>query len=137
MAIQYSDAVDVLLERVPEFRPTYEERPGWLGDDYLPHLDMGSFTRFVVELLRSEPTHAALLDRIFILLEEMSNSDDARTQNLVQVSFLENLGKVPEALERARQLMRSRTRLLSDEIEAFWDKGIMPATWLLPPAEPS
>src|SRR5207244_12114518 len=86
--------------------------------DPLPHTVFGEFTRFVVDLLTSGTRSD--WQEAFALIEDMSQSPDERTRNVVQVSFLENLQKDPEAYKKARRLMGVGTKSLSDEVEAFW-----------------
>ena len=119
--IVYDDAVGLLFEHFPEFRRRMAGEYGEKLDeiDSLPHAVFGEFTRFVVDLLtfgsRSD------LKEAFALIEEMSQSSDERTRNVVQVSFLENLQKEPEAYQKAHRLMGPETKSLSVEVEAFWE----------------
>ena len=119
--IAYDDAVGFLFERFPEFRRRVAGEYGEKLDDIgsLPHAVFGELTRFVVDLLTSG-TSSDLRDA-FALIEDMSQSADERTRNLVQVSFLENLQKDPEAYKKAHRLMGADTKSLSGEVEAFWE----------------
>ena len=122
MSIPYERAVEKVLDQVPEFRPEYEALQAGPSRD-LPHPIFGGLTAFVIKLLENGKGNRLLLKRVFRILEELSSSEDIRTRALVQVSFLENLGKESWALKTAVPLMGQRTRTLSDAVEEFVRTG--------------
>ncbi len=127
-SVPYSEAVQELINTIPEFRELYEDVQGGIFRD-LPHPIVGAIAVFVVSLFETPEENNELLGRIFRVVEMLAQSEDFKTRSLVQTSFLENLGKTPSVLESSRQFMGARTRNLSDEIEAFWNKGECPKSW--------
>jgi hypothetical protein len=98
--------------------------PGLLGllgkhradnDELLPHVFFGDVTRFVVSGFSDHPERRADAEKILALLEEAVASPDEEVQNVVSVSFCENLlGEKP--LEAIRAAMGPRLR---DELAKY------------------
>ncbi|HXG59891.1 MAG TPA: hypothetical protein VNO22_00825, partial [Planctomycetota bacterium] len=89
--LTYANIEGRLLAMLPEFRAAYGE---WLEkyDSGLPHCVFGTLTQFVVEEYRRGATGPGTpFDRALCFLEEAMGSKDPEVQNLVWVSFLENL----------------------------------------------
>lgn len=82
-----------LAERFPRLRPILIEHEE-LNEDVLPHVFFGDFRRFVEELLSEGVT--AQLKPIFNFLEEAYNRGDDPIENVIAVSFLEDLWDHPE-----------------------------------------
>lgn len=87
--IAYEDVVDRLVERVPEFGDAVEEH---LRDNesLLEHVLFGDLTRFV--LRAREDGDEAVVRRALEFLDEALRHGDGRTENLLAVSFVENVG---------------------------------------------
>lgn len=107
------DAPTAWVERVAYDAPAIEPRllahihHNW--PDLLPHVFFGDVTRFVVGGFSNRPKHHADAVKILALLEEAMGSPDEAVQNLVSVSFCENLlGEMP--LEAIRAAMGPRLR---------------------------
>lgn len=60
------------------------------NDDLLPHVLFGDFTRFVIEAWRSGDSD--LLGRCLDFLERALLEGDEKVLNLVEASFIENVG---------------------------------------------
>jgi hypothetical protein len=117
MSVNYCDAVSELIRAVPEFN---DESERIHYDPILPHVLLGEFTWFVVRLLGRPVQNKEILGRIFQFIETLAASDDVEARALAQVSFLENLGKVDWALERAKGLMGPRSKILLQQLEEFF-----------------
>jgi hypothetical protein len=87
--VSYERVVDLLRSEVPEFAPEIDEHLEDSGEA-LPHVLFGDFSRFVVAARVAGD--APLVDRCLAFLEEALNDGDAQVRNLVQVSFVENVG---------------------------------------------
>ena len=86
--IAYRDVPHVVLGRVPEFRPVYEEHVRD-NDEVLPHRLLGALTRFVLDA--HERGDDNLVDRVLHVLDRLMAEGDDDTQNLVAVSFIEDI----------------------------------------------
>jgi hypothetical protein len=118
-SISYENAIPYLLQRFPDFEDASGNDISF-QPEVLPHPVMGLFTRLVETRLAASKDDP-WLRRAFDTLEDLATSDDPRTENLVEVSFCENLGKSDYRLvETAIPLMGPRTLQLLERIEAFW-----------------
>ena len=123
--ITYETAVPELLRVIPEFKGQYDGLLAFLEDATGPHLVFAEFARFVMNQLRTRKKEP-VLRRSFEFLEDVAKSEEKEAQELVQMSFLENLGKERWAVERARRFMGPTTLTLLNEIEAFWAGEAIP-----------
>jgi len=123
--ITYETAVPELLQVIPEFQPIYDDLLAFLEDATGPHLVFAEFARFVTEQLRTRK-RGPVLRRSFEFLEDVAKSEEKEAEELVQMSFLENLGKERWAVNGARRLMGPQTLTLLNEIEAFWAGEAIP-----------
>jgi hypothetical protein len=82
-----SEALDELLVAVPEFRSTFNDHVADHG--ILPHVLFGEFTRFV--LAAHERVDEDLEQRALRFLERLLRDGDPYVENLVAVSFVENV----------------------------------------------
>jgi hypothetical protein len=89
-AISYPSVMDVLRERIPEFGPSIDESVGFNDGEVLPHVIFGDLTRFVLAARHRHDTD--LVRRCLSFLDEALREGDEMMQNLVQVSFVENVG---------------------------------------------
>lgn len=104
------EAIQILLDRVGELRPIHDEH---LADnvELLPHVFMGDVTRFVVSLhkkLLMDPgsEHGEkILSTTLELLERALREGDDDLQELIVVSFLENLEQSDEDYESLKRLL--------------------------------
>lgn len=84
-SITYGDFPLLLRDEVPGFAPVYDEHMSDY-DEVLPHVLVGELTRF----LFGQASDAAL-ESALGLLERAAAASDERLQELVAVSFIENL----------------------------------------------
>lgn len=105
--IPYKDVVDVLLDRFPEFTATPEFEHFDLD---LPYSVWGGFARFATTYLSRTPADRLDEDpfvaRIFDLANDLMDSDDSDTQNIVIVELFENLAVYRKPLEVARRKLK-------------------------------
>ena len=102
--------LNVLLERVPELHPIYEEHIADY-DEVLPHVLMGDVTRFVIDLHKKSwargraEQEKKTLSSILEILEGALKSGNDQLQELVVVSFLENLEQDDSDYESLKKLL--------------------------------
>jgi hypothetical protein len=100
--------VDGLVKEVSALQPVLDKHLA-ANHELLPHVFFGDLTRFVVSGFSDRPEHRADAEKILLLLEDAMGSPDEDVQNLVSVSFCENLtGEEP--LDAIRAAMGSRLR---------------------------
>ena len=105
----YDTIFQQILDQVPDFAQVYQDHVD-LNDKVLPHVLMGDLTRFVVEQADQAAARGTSatqternLDTILRILELGMGSQDPRLQELISVSFLENLppnNALPNNLKR-------------------------------------
>lgn len=108
--IDATKAWSVHLSRsVSALEPVFLKHVHANGPSLLPHVFFGDVTRFVVGGFSDKPTQRSDSEKILALLEEAMGSPDEAVQNLVSVSFCENLmGEKP--LEAIRAAMGPKLR---------------------------
>jgi hypothetical protein len=89
-AIAYTSVIDALRERVPEFGPSIDDAITSDEGEVLPHVIFGDLTRFVLSARARGDDE--LVARSLSFLEEAIRDGDGMVVNLVQVSFVENVG---------------------------------------------
>jgi hypothetical protein len=90
-----------LIDLLQSHLDTYEE--------LLPHVFMGDFTRWVVGKFnddRSDPN----LRRLLVFIEESFSRQDESSQEIISVSFLENLPQVGEDDDEVRTVLGPHLR---------------------------
>ena len=95
--LTYKSFVPQLLVEIPEFKPIYDEHIADY-DEILPHVLMGAFTRFLFDAYKKSKSPDAngeaykqVVERSLNLMERAMGNGDLGVQNLISVSFLENL----------------------------------------------
>lgn len=103
--------VETLLLQVPELKPVFDEHIHD-NDELLPHVFMGDVTRFVVDLhenaLKGDAASTASSDalrRTLDTLESAMRSGNEEVQELIAVSFLENLDQDDVNYTKLRSLL--------------------------------
>lgn len=108
--------VERLVHDVPAIEPRLLAHIDHNWPDLLPHVFFGDLTRLVVGGFWSRREHRADSVKILALLEEAMGSPDEAVQNLVSVSFCENLvGEKPLEAIRAAMGPRLRAELAKHE----------------------
>jgi hypothetical protein len=83
------EAVQRLLDVLPEFRPYYDDsdgRPAEPGDELLLHVVMGDLARFY---MARGLDNAGLAARFWRVVEELAADGDQAVENAVHVSLIE------------------------------------------------
>lgn len=88
-ALEYSEVANALRIALPEFAPAIDEHVAH-NDEVLPHVLFGDLTRFVLEASRQR--NDDLTRRALVFLDISLRDGDHSVQNLVAVSFVENVG---------------------------------------------
>lgn len=97
--------MEELLELVPELKPVYDEHIKD-NDEILSHLLLGDITRYVVQQLRIGATDdLSPLIRCLDFFEVAMVSGDESVQELISVSFLENVVKYSGVLSKLKDLI--------------------------------
>lgn len=110
-----------LLNKVPELGGIYREHEEDM-DKILSHVLLGDVTRLVIEQHRSEVdsnTQSPILNRCLAVLEQGMGAKEDIVQELVAVSFLENLAQSDELYyslrERLGPSLRAQLKFCEDE----------------------
>lgn len=101
--ITYDDFPDQLRIAVPGFAQVYDEHVAD-HDEVLPHVLLGELVRFLSSEVELHGAEAEALKPAMLLLEQGMASKDQRVQELVAVSFLENLDAGEPSFPAIRRL---------------------------------
>ena len=96
-----------LVESVPALHPIYKTHLDE-NDELLPHVFFGDLTRFVVAEVR-RGTHTSWIERLLEGLE-VGLEGSQEVQELISVSFVENLCDEDEAMKALKPLMRAKLK---------------------------
>ena len=120
--IKYTQLTSELLKFFPHFQKTYNEKFDYFKpDEPGHHVVYGDLLLpYLLECVRLNKVTE--LHKIFDFLEFLSNQENLKIQEVVQMSVLESLGKDEILLEKIQEYMGPATKKLSDEIEKFWNK---------------
>lgn len=119
--IPYAQIIEETRRFLPEL-PEFCGEESWAIAHDLPHLVFGHITEFVISEFRRnrgasrDPSPGSPLGRAFRFLEEAYERGDEEVQNLVEVSFLENLHTAGEDLAELRKLLPARLRKALDNL---------------------
>ena len=78
------------------------------NDEVLPHLLFGDLVRFLLEEVRAQGAQSVAVQKAVELLERAADSPDPRLQELLVVSFLENLEPDDPAFPQLRNYFGPR-----------------------------
>jgi hypothetical protein len=101
--VTYARFPEQLRTQVPGFDRIYDEHVRDY-DEVLPHVLLGDLVRFLLDEVRVQGTRSTALREAMILLERGMGSADPKLQELVAVSFLENLDPEEQAFPAIRTL---------------------------------
>lgn len=105
---EYTNFPENLIKSIPEFQPTYEQHLQD-NDEVLPHILMGDFTRFFVDVFhkaKNDQKMKDVLDRSVSFISTLFSSHDEMILDLVHTSFVENL-QGEKDIEEIRKLFVS------------------------------
>ena len=94
--LTYENIFEIIVKEIPEFKSVYDEHI-LDYEELLPHVLMGDFTRFVVNMYeesKSTNENKYCFDvflKALSIVEAAMNSIDINLQELISVSFLENV----------------------------------------------
>jgi hypothetical protein len=111
--------VRALLDRVPLLRPIYEEHVRYY-DEPIPHVLMGDVTRVAVDLHDDALTGNRVADEglsELLAALEIGMASREEVQEMITVSFLENLDREDFALEDLRQRLGPTLRHQLERLE--------------------
>jgi hypothetical protein len=114
--LDYDNFPDQLRATVSGFDLVYDEHVADYGD-VLPHVLLGDLVRFLLGTLEFYKAEGAALKQAMLLLERGMDSPDERLQELVAVSFLENLDPTEPAFPAIRRLFGPRLERQYEEYE--------------------
>lgn len=106
-AITYDSFADQLRREVPGFEHVYNEHVADY-DQVLPHVLLGDLVRFLSREVELHGATSAALRQAMSLLEGGMGSRDPRLQELVAVSFLENLDPTDASFSTIRTFFGPR-----------------------------
>jgi hypothetical protein len=89
VALEYSEVATALRVALPEFAAAIDEHVAD-NDEMLPHVLFGDLTRFVIDGYQRGDND--LVRRALAFLDNALREGDDAVQNLVGVSFVENVG---------------------------------------------
>ncbi len=100
-----------LMKEVPDFKSVFDEHKDYY-EELLPHVLMGDFTRFLIDSYRKgaggeagSEHHLDVTRTSLEVMERAMSSSDPNLQELVSVSFLENLDQSDAAYEGIKALL--------------------------------
>lgn len=108
LIFNFLSIIKILLEGVPELVSVYDEHI----DDYdevLEHVFMGDVTRFAVDVYKNDPDSESL-KMLLSLLDKAFSAKDNKLQELISVSFLENLSQNEEYYSGLKGLLSEPLR---------------------------
>ena len=111
----YDTFPDHLCTVVPGFARVYDEHVADY-DEVLPHVLLGDLVRFLSKEVEVHGAESAALKEAMALLERGMESPDPRLQELVAVSFLENLEPEAPGFPAIRRLFGAR---LEEQYEKY------------------
>lgn len=88
-SLAYSEVANALRVALPEFGAAIDEHIAAF-DEVFPHLLFGEMTRFVLDA--RERGEDDLVQRALVFLDDALRDGDDMVENLVEVSFVENVG---------------------------------------------
>lgn len=97
MSVAYDTVHERLVTAVPEFRPALAEHVADYAE-VLQHLLFGDLTRFT--LAAHEAGDSAIVNRVLDFLATEWEAGDVSVQELIAVSFVENVGPWEERQQR-------------------------------------
>jgi hypothetical protein len=125
--ISYNTVITLLLEKIPEFRPVYEEYVKDYG--VIEHPIIGELKVFFVQQYRSWKNSPddkernkikELLDKILDFIEEIVDCGDTKTEELAYFSFLEMLVNAGEDYEGIKKMLRPKSIKALQEIDDWY-----------------
>jgi len=114
-ALTYETLPLELRDRVPGFDAIYAEHVRDY-DEVLPHVLLGDLVRYLEAEVRAQGPESAVLRPALSLLEAAMSAPDPRLQELIAVSFLENLDRFSASYSTITHEMGPRLR---EQLRAF------------------
>jgi hypothetical protein len=112
-----------LLRAVPEFQQVFDEHVNFNGE-LLTHLLFGDLTRWVIDLYRKSQsgghgapqTEEILIRTLDFLEDRCTNAGEVGVQNIITVSFLENLHQAGPDYEGIKNRLGPNLRKVLAEV---------------------
>lgn len=98
-----TEFIKTLIAEVPDLQSLYDNHLKE-NNELLPHVFFGDLTRYVVEKIQSRKREdESFVKRILSILEEGLNQGSQEVEELIDVSFVENLSDQEEILVRLKE----------------------------------
>jgi hypothetical protein len=114
--------IPFLLERCPEFAPTWEDHHNGVTADVGPYIDVAEFVHFVLDFY--ERGNRELMPRAFQAVEDLLIEGDSTVQEIVALGILETLQCAaswkPYGNEAFIQWLGPKSRIEWDELVEVW-----------------
>ena len=124
--MKLEDLPGLLLLALPEVDAADRRREWEDAVECGAHVTFGDFLNpLLLSLLTSDAealNSRAILERAFLFLETLANSENRSVRDVVKVTVCERLGDDRDILQRARAYMGSKTLTLSHEVEREWKR---------------
>lgn len=121
--LTYDSFADQLRQEVPGFEHVYDEHVAD-HDEVLPHVLLGDLVRFLSREIELRGANSVALKQAMSLMEGGMCSPDPRLQELVAVSFLENLDPGDTSFSTIRMLFGPRLEEQYRNYEEFSASGV-------------
>jgi hypothetical protein len=117
--IDYDALPRQLCVAIPGFDRVHDEHVAD-HDEVLPHLLMADLVRFLCDEVRVSGAQSVVLRRAMELLELAMGSQDSRVEELLSVSFVENLDPEDPSVAAIRSTFGPKLEELYRLHEAWW-----------------
>lgn len=97
--------LEELCAEVPALQPLWAEHLNENYGELLPHVFLADVARFAVASLQGPPDQATVAQSIVMFLERAFAAGDPDVQELIGVSFIENLPRDEEPGHEIRRLL--------------------------------
>ena len=106
--INYSTFIEYLISEIPQIKDIYNEHINDY-DELLMHVLFGDITRFAVSLYKKN-SNDETLKKLLLILDEGFTTSDKKLQELISVSFLENLDQSEDYYNGIKDMLSNRLR---------------------------
>lgn len=99
-----NNVVSVLLDEIPEYRPSSFVKEHSLG---LPYIVFADFTEFILNLLSEEELRKEELSKVFDFINnQYSSNPDIDVKNIIYLEILQNLATHSEFNQKLKKYLK-------------------------------